>query len=38
MPTRFVVDTSVVMARYFEDAGNRYADAVLESLATGEAL
>ena len=38
MPTRFVVDTSVVMAWCFRDAGNRYADAVLESLETGEAL
>mgnify|MGYP001358264815 FL=1 len=38
MPTRFVVDASVVMAWCFCDAGNRYADAVLESLETGEAL
>ncbi|PWB76788.1 MAG: VapC toxin family PIN domain ribonuclease [Candidatus Methylomirabilota bacterium] len=38
MPTRFVVDTSVVMAWCFQDAGNRYADTVLESLETGEAF
>lgn len=38
MPARFVVDTSVVMAWCFQDAGNRYADAVLESLEAGEAF
>jgi predicted nucleic acid-binding protein len=37
MSARFVVDTSVVMAWCFQDAGNRYADAVLESLETSEA-
>jgi predicted nucleic acid-binding protein len=38
MPHRFVVDTSVVMAWCFQDAGNRYADTVLESLEAGEAF
>ena len=38
MPARFVVDNSVVMSWCFEDERNRYADAVLESLETGEAF
>jgi len=32
MPTRFVIDTSVVMSWCFEDEGKSYAVAVLESL------
>ena len=38
MPTRFVVDNSVVMSWCFEDEGNSYAEAVLESLEAGEAF
>ncbi len=34
----FVLDTSVTMAWCFEDEGNLYADAVLESLAENTAL
>lgn len=37
MPTRFVVDNSVVMAWCFEDEGNGYAIGVLENLESGEA-
>lgn len=35
MSARFVVDNSVVMGGCFENEGNRYAEAVLESLETG---
>lgn len=35
---RFVLDNSVVMAWCFEDEASRYADAVLESLDSGEAF
>jgi predicted nucleic acid-binding protein len=38
MSARFVVDTSVVMAWCFEDEGDAYADAVLESLSACEAV
>lgn len=38
MSARFVVDNSVVMVWCFESEGNRYAEAVLESLEAGEAL
>lgn len=38
MPARFVVDNSVVMSWCFEDEGNSYADAVLDSLEAGEAF
>jgi len=38
MPARFVVDNSVVMSWCFEDEGNRYAEAVLESLESAEAF
>ncbi len=38
MSARFVIDNSVVMGWCFENEGNRYAEAVLESLETGEAL
>ncbi len=38
MSAGFVVDNSVVMGWCFENKGNRYAEAVLESLETGEAL
>lgn len=38
MSTRFVVDNSVVMAWCFEDEGDGYADAVLDSLDTCEAF
>jgi predicted nucleic acid-binding protein len=38
MSTRFVVDNSVVMSWCFEDEGDGYAEAVLESLYTGEAF
>ena len=38
MSARFVVDNSVVMGWCFENEGNRYAEAVLESLEAGEAL
>lgn len=38
MSARFVVDNSVVMGWCFESEGNRYAEAVLETLETGEAL
>lgn len=37
MATQFVVDNSVVMSWCFEDEGNGYADAVLESLEFAEA-
>ena len=35
---RFVIDNSVVMSWCFEDEVDSYADAVLESLADGEAF
>lgn len=35
---RFVVDNSVVMAWCFEDESDRYAEAVLNSLETAEAV
>lgn len=35
---QFVVDNSVVMSWCFEDEGNAYTEAVLESLADGEAF
>ncbi len=38
MSAQFVVDNSVVMSWCFEDEGNSYAEAVLESLETGEAF
>lgn len=38
MSARFVVDNSVVMSWCFEDEGNGYAQAVLESLESGEAF
>jgi len=38
MSARFVIDNSVVMGWCFENEGNRYAEAVLESLEAGEAL
>lgn len=38
MPARFVIDNSVVMSWCFEDEGNSYSDAVLESLEDGEAF
>lgn len=38
MSARFVVDNSVVMSWCFEDEGNSYAEAVLDSLETGEAF
>lgn len=36
--TRFVIDNSVVMAWCFEDEANAYADSVLESLESAEAV
>jgi predicted nucleic acid-binding protein len=38
MSSRFVIDNSVVMSWCFEDEGDSYAEAVLESLETGEAF
>lgn len=38
MSAGFVVDNSVVMSWCFEDEGNSYAEAVLESLESGEAF
>ena len=38
MPTRFVVDNSVVMEWCFQNEGNHYAEAVLESLEASEAV
>lgn len=38
MPARFVVDTSVVMSWCFEEEGDDYAEAVLESLESAEAF
>ena len=38
MPERFVVDTSVVLAWCFEDEGDAYAEAVLETLEICEAI
>jgi len=38
MSSRFVIDKSVIMSWCFEDEGNGYAEAVLESLETGEAF
>ncbi len=38
MSARFVVDNSVVMSWCFEDEGNSYAEAVLESLEFGKAF
>lgn len=38
MSSRFVIDNSVVMSWCFEDEGSNYAEAVLESLETREAL
>jgi predicted nucleic acid-binding protein len=35
---QFVVDNSVVMSWCFEDEGNSYTEAVLDSLADGEAF
>ena len=37
MSARFVIDNSVVMSWCFEDEGNSYTEAVLESLESGEA-
>ena len=37
-PTNFVPDNSVVMTWCFEDQSSPYADAILESLSTREAL
>ena len=36
--SRFVLDNSVVMAWYFEDEANDFTAAILQSLATSEAL
>lgn len=38
MSSGFVVDNSVVMSWCFEDEGNEYAEAVLESLESAEAF
>jgi len=38
MSARFVVDNSIVMSWYFEDEGNIYTEAVLESLEAREAF
>ncbi len=38
MSSRFVIDSSVIMSWCFEGEGNDYAEAVLESLETREAL
>lgn len=38
MRARFVIDNSVVMTWCFQDEGNRYTEAVLDSLEEGEAL
>lgn len=38
MSSRFVIDNSVVMSWCFEDEGNGYAEAVLESLISTEAF
>ena len=38
MSARFVIDNSVVMSWCFEDEGNIYPEAVLESLEAGEAF
>jgi predicted nucleic acid-binding protein len=38
MATRFVTDNSVVMSWCFEDEGNCYAESVLESLESAEAV
>jgi predicted nucleic acid-binding protein len=38
MSARFVVDNSVVMSWCFEDEGNSYAEAVLESLESVQAF
>ena len=38
MSALFVIDNSIVMAWWFDDAEDDYADAVLESLETGGAL
>ena len=38
MAARFVVDNSIVMSWCFADEGDRYAEAVLESLETGNAF
>jgi predicted nucleic acid-binding protein len=38
MSSQFVMDNSVVMSWCFEDEGNSYAEAVLESLETGKAF
>ena len=38
MPALFVIDNSIVMAWYFDDEEDDYADAVLKSLEVGEAL
>ena len=38
MSARFVIDNSIVMAWCFNDAEDDYADAVLESLDTSEAI
>lgn len=36
--SRFVLDNSVVMAWYFEDEANDFTSAILQSLASSEAL
>lgn len=38
MSSMFIIDNSVVMSWCFKDEGNSYAEAVLESLETGEAF
>lgn len=38
MSSRFVIDNSIVMSWCFEDEGNSYAEAVLESLEAGRAF
>lgn len=38
MPARFVIDNSVVISWCFEDEGDSYAEAVLDSLESAEAL
>lgn len=38
MSSQFVIDNSVVMAWCFGDEGNHYTEAVLDSLAAGEAF
>ena len=38
MSDRFVIDNSIVMSWCFEDEGNSYAEAVLESFEAGQAF